>query len=28
MTKNWHFRQNCTAILGHGFNSCGYRTYW
>jgi len=19
---------NCTAILAHGFNSCGYRTYW
>jgi hypothetical protein len=19
---------NCTAILAHGCNSCGYRTYW
>jgi hypothetical protein len=19
---------NCTAILAHGFNSCGYRTDW
>jgi len=19
---------NCTAVLAHGFNSCGYRTYW
>ena len=19
---------NCTAILAHGFDSCGYRTYW
>ena len=31
--KSWWFRKwtaysNCTAILAHGCNSCGYRTYW
>jgi hypothetical protein len=26
-TRIWIAYSNCTAILAHGFNSCGYRTY-